>query len=70
MKRIKFEYGSSVQPFMIASAHYASMMGVKLKITGCSAYTNGKVITIPSLDFSDERAVKSSGFKHIPAALD
>lgn len=58
MKRIKFEYGSSVQPFMIASAHYASMMGVKLKIIGCSAYTNGKVITIPSLDFSDERAVK------------
>lgn len=58
MKRIKFEYGSSVQPFIIAGAHYASMMGVKLKINGSVAYTNGKVITIPSLDFSDERAVK------------
>ena len=58
MKRIKFEYGSSVQPFIIASAHYASMMGVKLRIAGSVAYTNGKTITIPSLKFSDERAVK------------
>ena len=37
----------------IIVTNYARAFGVKVRMQGCSAYTNGSTITIPRLDLSD-----------------
>ena len=39
-------------------ANYAKLFGVKVKIAGSVAYTNGKLINIPRLDLDDPVAAR------------